>query len=294
MPRKNDVDLPDNMTVLDYQSPTRIIAPVAVWQLLGGLWPWAVLLSFVITVSACALGLIAQDWATSAGAPFSKPGLSHWLGTNALGQDVGARLVQALYALVLDVFPGAVLTLSTACMAGFFAALHPDSWWDRTVLLAADVLEGLPSYLLLVAMAVVAKGVPGGTSLLMMLLFFSSAARNVRQQALVYRKMAFFDGAQVIGLSSPQLIVRQLWPVTKPAILATALVVLGNCMKAQLVLGFLGIDAGARPSLGALMSEGVIDAMGGRAQGLLASLGAGFVLLLALDTLAKRQPAIRL
>jgi ABC-type dipeptide/oligopeptide/nickel transport system permease subunit len=248
------------------------------WRGARAAWPWWVLTIYLAWIALTALGWIARDWALV-------PAQNTVFGVNSLGQSIAARLSQALLQLAIDVFPGAALALATGTLIGALAAL----WRSAGLMALCDVIDSLPSYLLLVALAIAARTWPGGIWLLQAALFWPSVARAVRMQALDIVATPYFDAARLQGMGTWHLLWRVLRPNLNALLAALALICLSNCMKAQLVLGFVGLDSGARPSLGAMMSEGILDALTYQYQTLAAAFIASFALLISFDTLAMRQ-----
>jgi peptide/nickel transport system permease protein len=255
-------------------------------------WPIWLLLGALLLAALAGLGVIGNDWQRT-GIAFLPPSLLHPLGTNALGQDLWALSLQALYSMLVGVLPGVLLGFAIGVSAGLLAAWHQGSWLDQMVCLFCDVFEGLPGHLMLVTLAILTQG-KIGTALLFAALFWPSAARPVRVQATQLLPEPFMDSAILLGITPWRRALGHLLPLMLPLLAALLLVIFGNCIRAQMLLGFVGLDRHAAPSLGGLLSDGTLDALSFHFTSLLVALGVSIALLLALDALARRVVPTRL
>ena len=250
-------------------------------------WPVLVLFSALMLAALTGLGIIGSSWLAT-GRAFLGPSFAHPLGTNALGQDLLAHSCQALLALVVGVLPGAMLGFSIGVAAGICAGWRLHSTLDQIICFACDLFEGLPSYLILVLLALLMQQAQIGTAILFAALFWPSAARALRVATAQVICAPFMDAAEQMGTSTLSRVWRHLLPNLRLVLAALALLILGSCIRAQMLLGFMGLDAQARPSLGAMIYSGTQDALSFHFTALLVALGLSMLILLALDSLARR------
>jgi peptide/nickel transport system permease protein len=250
-------------------------------------WPLWVLLFFFTIGVLCQVGWVGQNW-TAVGAANLSPSAAHWLGSNGLGQDLSTQLAQSLAGLLRDVLPGAVLGFAIAIVLGLCAGFQADTWIDRLILFVIDTFEAMPSMLLLIMLASVLKQSALALPLIFALLFWASAARAVRSACIDTLKHSFIDSARLIGLSNAQIATRQVLPNLRPLLIAWGLVIAGNCLRVQLVLGFLGLDRSAKPNLGGMLNSGTEEALSGRWWPLCLALFVSALILVSLEFLARR------
>ena len=250
-------------------------------------WPVLVLFSALMLAALTGLGIIGSSWLAT-GRAFLGPSFAHPLGTNALGQDLLAHSCQALLALVVGVLPGAMLGFSIGVAAGICAGWRLHSTLDQIICFACDLFEGLPSYLILVLLALLMQQAQIGTAILFAALFWPSAARALRAATSQVICAPFMDAAEQMGTSALSRAWRHLLPNLRLVLAALALLILGSCIRAQMLLGFMGLDTQARPSLGAMIYSGTQDALSFHFTALLVALGLSTLILLALDSLARR------
>ena len=255
-------------------------------------WPVLVLFAALLIAVLTAFGVIGSAWLAT-GEAYLAPSFAHPLGTNALGQDLMAHGCQALLALFVGVLPGALLGFAVGVAAGVCAGWRLHSALDQSICFACDLFEGLPSYLILVLLALLMRQAELGTAILFAALFWPSAARALRVATSQSIGAPFMDAAELVGTGVFTRAWRHLLPNLRLVLAALALLILGSCIRAQMLLGFIGLDTQARPSLGAMLYSGTQDALSFHFTTLLVALGLSMLLLLALDSLARRLAAIR-
>jgi peptide/nickel transport system permease protein len=251
-------------------------------------WPLYMALLFAALGLMCFLGFIGQDW-TRLFAANLPPSSNHWLGTNSLGQDLYAHLLQSLAGLLVYVFPGALFGFACGLLLGCLSALFVDTVLDRLALLLMDIFEALPVVIVLILLAALLRDSVLALPIIFAMLFWSNVARTVRAGAMRVLSLDCIDAARSMGQNERQLMVWQVLPMLRPMCMALALVVLGHCLRVQMVLGFLGLDQSARPSLGGLLNVATDDALSGRFWPMCLILGISIALLLCVEFLARKS-----
>jgi ABC-type dipeptide/oligopeptide/nickel transport system permease subunit len=84
--------------------------------------------------------------------PLAAPGFTHPLGTDDLGRDQLARLMQGGEATLLVALPGAALAFLMGLGYGLLAGLGP-AWMDRALMRLLDAMLALPALLVLLCLA---------------------------------------------------------------------------------------------------------------------------------------------
>ena len=201
--------------------------------------------------------------------PPTPPDGNHYLGTDALGRDILARILHgarvSLTVGVLAEFVALLLGLSIGAVAGYYGGKL-----DEALMRLADIFFSLPAPLL--ALAVIAaipdpetlpwlRSLPEPSLVLVFLVLgligWAGIARLVRAQILVVREMDYAAAARAAGAGDARLLLRHLLPNSlAPVVVAATLGVAGNIL-AESWLSFLGL--GARPptpSWGTMITEG--------------------------------------
>ena len=226
------------------------------------------------------------------------PSLGHPLGTDAMGRDVFARVVDGtryafmvpLAALILGIGLGAPVGL----LAGLFGGMA-----DRLLRRLFLAIGFFPP--LLLALALVAAMGPslGHVVLALGLLEAIFFARAMRDQVRTMHETGFIEGAVAMGNSVPRMVLAHLLPNTLAGIAAELPRRAAWALGTLAVMGFVGIGTAADTTeWGAMVREGVERMSAGQwwpaiFPGLaLLALGFGLQLLAAgIADLTRRNPA---
>jgi peptide/nickel transport system permease protein len=183
-------------------------------------------------------------------------GLTYWLGTDALGRDVLARLVYGARVSLLVGLSAAALSgaigLVAGLVAGYFGGLVDDA-----MMRLADVQLAFPTILLALAiMAVLGSGVDK-LVLVLGLTGWVAFGRIVRGQVLALRTSEYVLAARALGEREWRILLQHILPnVWSPVIVVASFAVASNIV-AEASLSFLGIGVPPTvPSWGAMLADG--------------------------------------
>ncbi|MEO1576370.1 MAG: ABC transporter permease, partial [Pseudomonadota bacterium] len=229
-----------------------------------GMVALAVVLAFAIMALGAALGVWAADWSELAGGYYEPMSAEHWFGTNVNGQDIFARTVYStrvafevgLVVAVASTLLGAVL----GGLAGFF----PGSWLDEIVLWCKGVLDSIPFYLFVAAVAYAMQGSAYGMHVAMIATFWTTTGRLVRGEVIKLRQFEFVDAARAIGVSEIRILFRHVLPNTLPILLVQATIVFVSAIKSEVILSFLGLGIKDGVSWGLMISAAAQEVLTGQ------------------------------
>ena len=178
---------------------------------------------------------------------YASPSKAHWVGTDANGMDLLARLmyggrislligfVVVAIEVVLGVFVGGI--------AGFFGG-----WVDNVLMRFVDVvycIPAIPLYMILGSIMdyykVSATGRIYMLCIVMSILGWVGIARIVRGQILSLREQEFMIAAEATGISIRRRIFRHLIPNVIPQLIVFATMGLGDVILSEATLSFLGL-----------------------------------------------------
>ncbi len=254
-------------TVLRWsRTPTSIPPPLdRLWRLLSANPVVFMALSFMLTVLV--VGLVAEQispygpneqnipmrlappaWAGGTGA--------HFLGTDALGRDVLARLLHGTRLTILIPLVGIGISLSLGVLLGLIAGYFGGTA-DAIIMRTVDAQMALSSKLLILVIVVLI-----GPGVMTLMLVFGLAnwviyARIVRGAVLSLREAPFVQAARVIGCSNARVIFAHVMPNLVGVLISVATVEMAALMVTEAGLSFLGF--GVQPptvSWGLLIAEG--------------------------------------
>jgi peptide/nickel transport system permease protein len=188
-------------------------------------------------------------------ARLQSPSLSHWLGTDGLGRDLGMLVIHgmriSLGISAVSVGLGLTVGTSLGLMAGYFrGGVELVTGW------VTDILLAFPSILL--AIAIVTVMGPGLTStiLAISLVQVPIFIRLSRSMVLSLRERSFVDAVRALGASPGRILVRHILPASVTPLMVQTTLAIGTATLEAAGLGFLGLGVQPpTPELGTLLSD---------------------------------------
>ena len=197
-----------------------------------------VMLVVIVAIALVGPHLVAEPNAMNLRQTLQPPSLAHPFGTDKLGRDVLARIVNGAsvdLAFGLVVLP--VFLLGT--LLGLWTGTHRR--FDTLLMGLVDIVIAFPALVLVIA--IVAFLGPGLQNFYLAVLFFgwTSYARVVRSEVIVVRQHDYVSAVDVLGFSSGRILLRHVLPnvAIQPVLLATTDVAAYILLGAA--LGYLGL-----------------------------------------------------
>ncbi|NIP17243.1 MAG: ABC transporter permease subunit [Xanthomonadales bacterium] len=241
---------------------------------------------FLLIALAAWFGWLGQDWSRITGGRWDPPGSGHWLGTNVLGQDVFDR---AVYSTLTAFHVGLVVSLLSTLIGAALGALagwFSHTWLDETILWLKGVLDSIPFYLFVAAVAFALKGNPWAMHIAMIATFWTGTGRLVRGEVMRLREREFIASARAIGLPGLLILVRHVVPNTVHLLLVQATLVFVAAIKTEVILSFLGLGVQDGVSWGLMLAESTQEVLAGQFGNFIAASGFLFLLLMGFNMLA--------
>jgi peptide/nickel transport system permease protein len=190
------------------------------------------------------------------------PNARHWLGTNALGQDLLAQTLRGMQKSMLIAVCVAIISTGIAATVGSISGYF-GGWRDRALMWFVDLMLVVPAFLLIMILTPRTKS--SGNVLVLVLLLsgfgWMVSSRMVRGMTMSLREREFIRAARYMGVSNRRIITHHVVPnVASILIIDTALNV-AVAILAETGLSFLGF--GIQPpdvSLGTLIADGTQSA----------------------------------
>jgi peptide/nickel transport system permease protein len=185
--------------------------------------------------------------------PFGSEG--HLLGTDTQGRDMLSRIVYAtrtsLIAGVVPILIASVLGLAIGTVAGLGGKVV------NTILMrAVDLLFAFPGVLLALLLAITLGVGLGSLIIALSLVWIAPIARIAETEVGRIKDLDFVTAARSSGARYTAILVRQVVPVSLPAVLAYATSLVGANVAIAGGLGFIGLGvASPTPELGSMLQE---------------------------------------
>ncbi len=181
------------------------------------------------------------------------------VGSDAVGRDLLAGLMNGIQRSALVVVVAVVIALSLGMIVGALAGYF-GKWVDNVLMRLVDLILTIP---LLVVLLIVASNFENaktalGVALILGLFGWLDLSRIVRSQFLSLREREFVEAAHAMGASNWRIITRHLIPNSLGTIIVWTTLAAAAAILAEASLTYLGFGVGpADTSLGRLISDGV-------------------------------------
>jgi peptide/nickel transport system permease protein len=246
----------------------------------------AIVLVFLLIAFAAWTGMAGQEWSHVTGGRWEAPGREHLFGTNMLGQDVMERAVFSTrtafkVGLLVSVF-STLLGAAMGALAGWFN----QTFVDEAVLWLKGVLDSIPFYLFVAAVAFAMKGNPWAMHIAMIATFWTSTGRLVRGEVMRLKNREFVEAARAIGLPGFLIVLRHILPNTLHILLVQGTLVFVAAIKTEVILSFLGLGVQDGVSWGLMLAESTQEVLAGQFANFISASGMLFLLLMGFNMLA--------
>jgi oligopeptide transport system permease protein len=192
------------------------------------------------------------------------PSADHWFGTDRLGRDTFARVLEGVRVSIQIGLGTQAVVLVLGLAVGAAAALG-GRWSDGALMRFTDVMYAFPSLLaiILVRSVLFERDWPVITNPLVMIIVaiafvaWTTLARLVRGQMLSLRERDYVLAARAMGATNRRVVLQHMLPNTLGPVIVAVTFGIPFAIFAEAALGFIGL--GVPPptaSLGVLVSAG--------------------------------------
>jgi peptide/nickel transport system permease protein len=178
----------------------------------------------------------------------------HWLGTNALGQDIFWFLVFAVRnSLTLGVVVAVGVTI-IATIVGLSAG-YVGGRFERAVMLIVDTFITIPLLPILIILGALIRGNTSFLTVGIIIIIFGWAwdARTVRSMALSLREREFINMARFSGATTIQILVREVFPYVMAYTLVGFINTILFAINLEATLAVIGLSKVEVPTLGSII-----------------------------------------
>ena len=248
-----------------------------------GMYSVAVVLIYLIVALGVWFGIWGQGWSDNSGPMWASPGSDYWLGTNIIGQDIYQR---AIYSTKTAFEVGLVVAILSTILGAIFGALagyFSNTWVDEVILWLKGVLDSIPFYLFVAAIAFALQGYAYSMHVAMIATFWTTTSRLVRGEVIKLKNFEFVEASRAIGLPSSKIIFRHIVPNTFHILLVQATIVFVGAIKSEVILSFLGLGVVDGVSWGLMIAESTQEVQAGHFSNFITASVFMFVLVMAFN-----------
>lgn len=170
----------------------------------------------------------------------SGPGAKHWLGTDGVGRDILARVLDGGRISLLVALTSTVISAIIGFLVGAISALA-GRWVDAVTMRFVDLVMTLPPVIFLLVLASIAGTGIWPTVFVISLLSWPLLARMVRSRLLELRERDFVMAARGMGAGLPHLLLRHGLPNAIDILVVFATLQIANAILLEAGLSFLGL-----------------------------------------------------
>ena len=187
-------------------------------------------------------------------ARYQPPSMSHWLGTDNLGRDVGLRLVQgtriAFHVGIVTSLIAIPLGVLLGLLGGYFGGKV-----DSLVVWICATVASMPGLLFILAISLVVGQGLMGIYLGIGLTTWVGTCRTIRAETMKHRDRAYVKAAQVLGYSHARIMFRHILPNVAHIILIQFSIRFPSAVSTEVFISFLGIGVQGEPSWGIMINN---------------------------------------
>ena len=165
---------------------------------------------------------------------------NHWLGTDEVGRDVLARLLNGGRISLAVAIATAAISVSIGtlmgALSGYFGGLV-----DTVVMRITDALMSVPTFFLLLSVLSIFGTTMWNIVLVVSLTNWMATARLVRGEVLRVRSLEFVTAARTIGATDSRILFRHILPQATGAIVVSATLSVAYAVLIESSLSYLGL-----------------------------------------------------
>jgi peptide/nickel transport system permease protein len=178
----------------------------------------------------------------------------HFLGTNALGQDIFWFLVFAIRnSLLLGLGASLGITLISTFLG--MSAGYIGGWYERIVVLFIDTFITIPVLPILIVLGALVRGNTSFVIVAAILIIFGWAwnARTIRSMVLSLREREFINMARFSGASTFDIIYKEIFPHVYAYMVVGFINTILFAINTEAALAVIGLSKIQIPTLGSII-----------------------------------------
>ena len=189
------------------------------------------------------------------------PSINHWFGTDRLGRDLAARLMEGGQVSLIIGFMSALISVLIALVLGVSAALIRGGF-DKGFIILVDLFLTFPTLFLLLTLVSYVNASVWVLIFIISITGWMGTARLIRSESFAIASKPFIRILHIGKVHPLKIIFKYYAPLLAPIVLVSFTFGVGGAILAESGLSFLGLGITApQMSWGSILSGGkeVID-----------------------------------
>jgi peptide/nickel transport system permease protein len=181
------------------------------------------------------------------------PGLTHWLGTDNVGRDILAQLLEGAKVAFVVGLSAAFFSIVIGTLIGMIAG-YAGGFLDAFLMRMADIIMVLPSLVILLILA----SLFGQFNIwiivfIIAIMRWPAVSRVIRSQTLSLKHRPFIEASRVTGASHVRIIFRHIMPNVLPLAFLYMTFRVTSAILVEAALSFLGFGDPSQVSWGMML-----------------------------------------
>jgi len=221
------------------------------------LWMNALLLGFILIASFLGSFFYGVDPnSLDKHAILLPPSMDHWLGTDRLGRDMVARLLEGGSVSLIIGLSSAAISTVIGVLYGVSAAFLRGGY-DKLFIVMVDLFLTFPTLFLLLTLASYVNASVWVLIVIISLTGWMGTARLIRSESFAIASKPYIRILQLGGVHPLLIMVKYYTPLLAPLVLVNFTFGVGGAILAESGLSFLGLGITApQMSWGSVLSNG--------------------------------------
>jgi peptide/nickel transport system permease protein len=180
-----------------------------------------------------------------------------WLGTDGLGRDILARIIEGARVSLQVGVGGAAISAILGTTLGLIAG-YAGGWRDSLIMRVVDVFQAIPFTVLAIAVAVILGPSLRNVIIVLGISSWVNYARVVRSETLAQRNSEIVLAARVMGADHLRILIGHVLPQVTASIIVLTSLLVASMILFEASLSFLGLGVQPpTPSWGNMVLDGV-------------------------------------
>lgn len=181
------------------------------------------------------------------------PSLTHWLGTDNVGRDIFAQLLEGAKVAFIVGLSSAFFSIVLGTIIGMVSG-YAGGWVDACLMRMADIIMVMPSLVILLILA----SLFGQFNIWLIVFIIAimrwpAVSRVIRSQTLSLKQRPFIEASRVAGASSLRIIFRHIMPNVLPLAFLYMTFRVTAAILVEAALSFLGFGDPSQVSWGMML-----------------------------------------